>query len=366
MLLDRLNVPIVLAPLAGGPSTPQLAAAVSGAGGLGFLAAGYLSADQLSERIAAAQSLTEGPLGVNLFAPGAGPTDPAAYSAFVERLRDWASANELPLGEPVERLRDWASANELPLGEPRFSDDDWDAKLRLLSSQPVDVVSFTFGLPTAEAVSALKRAGSEVWVTVTSPDEARQAEDRGADALVVQGAEAGGHRASFVDEPGLAVYGLLPLLALTREITALPLVASGGIATGRSVAAVICAGARAAQVGTAFMLSEEAGTSEAHRAALATDESTVLTRVFSGRLARGIRNRFIAEHDRDVPVAYPEIHYVTAPLRGKAREQNDAGLINLWAGEAHRLAQPLPAAEITARLATEARAAVGALARIGP
>jgi len=348
MLLDRLNVPIVLAPLAGGPSTPQLAAAVSGAGGLGFLAAGYLSADQLSERIAAAQSLTEGPLGVNLFAPGAGPTDPAAYSAFVERLRDWASANELPLGEP------------------RFSDDDWDAKLRLLSSQPVDVVSFTFGLPTAEAVSALKRAGSEVWVTVTSPDEARQAEDRGADALVVQGAEAGGHRASFVDEPGLAVYGLLPLLALTREITALPLVASGGIATGRSVAAVICAGARAAQVGTAFMLSEEAGTSEAHRAALATDESTVLTRVFSGRLARGIRNRFIAEHDRDVPVAYPEIHYVTAPLRGKAREQNDAGLINLWAGEAHRLAQPLPAAEITARLATEARAAVGALARIGP
>lgn len=348
MILDRLDVPIVLAPLAGGPSTPELAAAVSGAGGLGFIAAGYLAADQLAARIATARSLTDRPLAVNVFAPGDGPADRESYDGYVGRLGRWASERDLPVGDP------------------RFSDDDWDAKVQLLAADPVEVVSFTFGLPAAEVVDRLRGAGSEVWVTITTPEEARRAERAGADALVVQGAEAGGHRASFADQPGLPLYGLLPLLSLVAEAGSLPLVASGGIATGGALAAVLCAGARAGQIGTAFMLAEEAGTNAAHRAALATDETTTLTRAFTGRLARGIRNRFIAEHGPEAPIAYPEIHYVTAPLRKQARDRGDADLINLWAGEAHALARELPAAEIVQWLSDDARAALlRATARYG-
>jgi nitronate monooxygenase len=340
MIIHRLDTPIVLAPLAGGPSTPELAAAVSNAGALGFLAAGYLSADQLAERIAAARSLTTRPLAVNVFAPGEGPSDHAAYEEYVERLRRWTGDQQLPVGEP------------------RFSDDDWDAKLALLVSEPVDAVSFTFGLPARDVVERLRRAGSEVWVTITTPEEASLAEQGGADVLVVQGLEAGGHRGSFADEPGLSGYGLLPLLSLVGAASSLPMVASGGIATGGAVAAVLCAGARAAQLGTAFLLAAEAGTSAAHRAAIAGDARTTLTRAFTGRLARGIHNRFIAEHESQAPIAYPEIHYVTAPMRRHARERGDAELINLWAGEAHALARELPAAEIVRWLSDDARTAL--------
>jgi nitronate monooxygenase len=336
--LDGLKVPVVLAPMAGGPSTPELAAAVAGAGGLGFVAAGYLSAEALRERLQRARELTDGPLAVNLFHPGEGPTDPSRYSGYVERLRAWA--------------RD----SGLELGEPRYSDDEWDAKLEVLLADPVPVVSFTFGCPSAAVVQRLHDAGSEAWVTVTSPEEGREARAAGADVLVAQGSEAGGHRGSFRDRPGQPIFGLLPLLALLRGIE-LPLVASGGIATGEGLAAALAAGARAAQIGSAFMLSPEAGTSEAQRAALRAGGNTVLTRAFTGRLARGIENRFIAEHEPHAALAYPELHYVTAPMRARARESGDAGLINLWAGEAHALALELPAAEIVATLAADARAA---------
>jgi nitronate monooxygenase len=339
MVLEALKTPVVLAPLAGGPSTPELAAAVSGAGGLGFLGSGYLSAQDLEERIVATRQLGAAPFGVNVFAPGLGAADADVYAPYVARL---------------ER---WAKDRGVELGEPRYSDDDWDAKLELLTRDPVDVVSFTFGCPSAAEIASLRSAGSEVWVTITSPGEARQAAEAGTQALVVQGAEAGGHRASFTDRPELPLYGLLPLLALVRAAVAVPLVASGGIATGESLAAVLRAGASAAQIGTAFMLAPEAGTSPTHREALRSDEATVLTRAFTGRLARGIRNGFITEHGDRAPVAYPELHYVTAPMRKHARETDDKNLINLWAGEAHQLARELPAAKIVQRLTEEAKAA---------
>ena len=162
------------------------------------------------------------------------------------------------------------------------------------------------------------------------------------------------------------MYGLLPLLSLVRERSSLPLVASGGIATGRALAAVLCAGAGAAQIGTAFMLSPEAGTAQAHRAALTSERQTALTRAFTGRLARGIRNRFLDEHSADAPIAYPELHYVTAPMRKRARERGDAELVNLWAGEAHALAREAPAGEIVRGLVAEAQTALReAGARLG-
>jgi nitronate monooxygenase len=338
MILDQLTSPVVLAPLAGGPSTPELAAAVSNAGGLGFIAAGYLKAADLGSRLARTRELTARPLGVNVFAQGA-PADPASY-------RDYA-----------ERFSRWASQHGAEAGQPRYDDDDWDAKIALLATSPPDVVSFTFGCPSEYTVRRLHEAGPEVWVTVTSPAEARTAAEAGADVLIVQGAEAGGHRGSFDDHDELPVYGLLPLIGLVSAAVDLPLVASGGIATGRALAAVLCAGARAAQIGTAFMLAPEAGTNPAHREALKAPGETVLTRAFTGRLARSVRNQFITEHP-DAPVAYPEIHHLTSAMRKQARERGDSSRINLWAGEAHELAVERPAAETVRELTASARAAL--------
>lgn len=345
MILDELDFPVVLAPLAGGPSTPALAAAVSGAGGLGFLAAGYLTGDEMIQRLRAARALVAGPFGVNLFCPGSGPASPAVYETYLARLRSWVREREL----------------ELELGTPRYSDDDWAVKLELLRSDPAQVVSFTFGCPDPTVVETMHAAGSEVWVTVTTPEEAGLADEAGADVLVVQGGEAGGHRGSFTDDPGVPVYGLLALIELVHDRVRLPLVAAGGVASGRALAAVLAAGARAAQIGTAFMLAPEAGTSAAHRVALRSNRPTALTRAFTGRLARGIRNGFMDELGADAPIAYPEIHYVTAPIRAHARQIGSDDLINLWAGESHTLAVERPAADTVHALANEARMAAEVL-----
>jgi nitronate monooxygenase len=344
-VLDGLRVPIVQAPLAGGASTPALTAAVGQAGAFGFVAAGYRTPDALRDDMRATRALTDTPFGVNLFVPGRA-SEPDSYGPYVAGLADEAGRHGVQLGRP------------------RFEDDAWEDKLALLEADPVAVVSFTFGCPPAAVIGRLQAVGSAVWVTVTDPDEAEQAAGAGADALVVQGVEAGGHRASFVDADGVGEYGLLALLAVVAQRTALPLVASGAIATGAAVAAVLCAGARAAQIGTAFMRCPEAGTSLAHRESLATRAPTRLTRAFTGRRARGIANRFLREHSAGAPVAYPEIHHVTAPLRAAGRAAGDAEVLNLWAGQTHELARDLPAAELVATLAAEARDSLSAARRI--
>ncbi len=219
------------------------------------------------------------------------------------------------------------------------------------------VVSFTFGCPEPAQIERLRAAGSAVWVTICDVAEAREAAAAGAGALVVQGHEAGGHRAAFVDEaPGDV--GLLALLQLVSSaLPDVPLVATGGIATGRAVAAVLAAGAAAAQVGTALMRCPEAGTAEVHRQALARPGRTAVTRAFTGRSARGIVNAFMREHGGAAPHAYPAVHHVTAPLRARARETGDADALHLWAGQAHELIRDLPAAELVRTLHAEALAA---------
>src|SRR4051794_29678834 len=272
MLLDALKHPIVLAPMGGGRGPPGLAAAVGEAGGLGFLAAGYKSAEAVRDEIRAVRAASSAPLGVNLFVPWEDAGEAAAVAAYVDELR----------GE------------DGPLGEPRFDDDDWEAKLAVVAEERVAVVSFAFGAPSDDVVAALRAAECEVWVTVTEPEEAVAA--AGADALVVQGAEAGAHRGSFRDDDGYGELGLLPLLRLVRREVDVPLVATGGLIDGAGVAAMLVAGARAAALGTAFLLCPEAGTSEVHRAALARGGRTALTRAWTGRRARGIVNRFLTEH----------------------------------------------------------------------
>ncbi len=345
MVLDSLPVPFVQAPMAGGTSTPELAAAVAAAGGLGFVAAGYRSVPALRSDIQAVRSATGRPFGVNLFLPTT-RGDAALVAAYAERVREDAAAHGLPLGEP------------------RWTDDEYPAKLELVLEERPAAVSFTFGCPAPAAVAALHDAGIEAWVTVTEPAEAQAATAAGADVLVVQGSEAGAHRGSFSDEDGAGELGLLPLLRLVASVTDRPLVASGGIGDGRAAAAALAAGAAAIQVGTALMGVREAGTSVPHREALRKGGRTALTRAFSGRRARGLVNGFLARHQLAAPSAYPEVHYLTAPMRAAARERGDLDHVNLWAGQAHGLMQfDVPAADVVARFDREIREAVEGLSR---
>jgi nitronate monooxygenase len=264
--------------------------------------------------------------------------------------------------EYASRLGGEAERAGVELGQPRFDDDRFEDKIELLVEDPVAVVSFTFGVPPEPSIDRLHAAGSEVWLTVTSPAEAVQGAAVGADALIVQGVEAGGHRGVFVDDESQSELTLLAALQLVRAAVDLPLIGAGSIMTGAALASVLVAGASAGQIGTAYLRSAEAGTSEAQRVATASEAPTVLTRAFSGRLARGIRNRLHDDFGHVAPSAYPEVHYLTSPLRAHGRSVGDPDLINLWAGEAHRLAEALPAEEITRRLVDDARAAIAATA----
>lgn len=337
MVIESLRVPIVAAPMAGGPSTPELVVAVSNAGGFGQLAAGYLAADAMADQIAATRAATTAPFGMNLFAPGP-VTEPAIYAGYLAEL-----------------------GADFPLGTPKHDTDGWADKLDLLVADPVAVVSTTFGCPTAVEVDRLHAVGTEVWVTVTSPAEALIAIDAGADALIAQGAEAGGHRASFLDDPAddaVDPPGLLTLIQLLTAVTDRPIVAAGGIATGAGLAGVLAAGAAAAQLGTALLRCPEAGTNAVHRGAIGSAEPTMLTRAFTGRRARGIRNRFLTEHTATAPAAYPEIHYATAPLRAAGRTAGNPDDVNLWAGQAHSLTAELPAGELISDLYANAKDAL--------
>jgi nitronate monooxygenase len=330
-----LEIPIVGAPMGGGPSTPALAAAVSEAGGLGFLAAGYKPAAEVARELAEARAATARPFGVNVFVPAEPDVDEEAIAAYAATL----------VGE--------AERYGAELGEPRWDDDGWEAKLELLEREQPAVVSFTFGCPDREVVAALQAADVSVWCTVTTATEARLAAAAGVDAVVVQGAEAGAHQGSFddTDDPPVALLELVPLV---RGATELPLVAAGGISDGAGLASALAGGASAAQIGTALLLTPEAGTSGPHRAALAGDAPTVLTRAFTGRRARGIANRFIREHEPLAPRGYPHVHHLTAPIRAAARAARDPDGINLWAGESYRRAEATPAGELVRRWAADA------------
>lgn len=342
-MFESLRFPLLVAPMAGGPSTPELVAAVVEAGGSGFLAAGYRSADALAEQIAQTRRLTAGAFGVNLFVPGQRSTvDVTGYA---------------------RRMAAEAQRYGVEPGQPRWDDDEYPAKLDVLVAQRIPMVSFTFGLPAPEDVARLHEVGSKVVVTVATPDEAMRAARIGADALCVQGFEAGGHRSLWRDDPtdpaGGAVYGLLALLRLISSEVDLPLIAAGGLVHGADIAAALVAGAAAVQLGTAFLRADEAGTRPAHRRALAeADRATAVTRAFSGRPARGLVNRFLTEHSAAAPAAYPQVHHLTSPIRAAAGKADDEEGLNLWAGQAYSVAPAGPAAEIFAKLHGEARAAL--------
>ena len=331
--LELFGNGVVAAPMAGGPSRAELATAVSGAGGLGFLAGGYKRPEAFSAEVQ--ELLGAGlPFGVNLFVPGQEAVDRPAVLAYRDRLLRVA-----------ERL-----GVELP--EPRWEDDDaYPAKVDILIAHTPPVVSFTFALPTAEDVARLRAAGAFTLQTVTGPHEARAAAELGVDGLVVQHPDAGGHSGAFLG-PADAGLTLGELVAEVRNAVGLPLVAAGGIGTPADAEAARVTGAAAVQLGTAFLLTPEAGTNATHRAALADPafERTAQTRAFSGKTARGLENAFMREF-ADAPVGYPTVHYLTAPLRAAALAAGDPQATNLWAGTGWRDARAEPAAAVVARFA---------------
>jgi nitronate monooxygenase len=336
----ELRRPIVQAPMAGGISTPRLAAAVSDAGGLGFLAAGYREPEAVAAEVVELRGLTDRPVGLNIFAAAGEAADPTVVEEYAARI-----------------------GVEGELGEPRHDDDHFDAKLALAAELAIPVVSFTFDAPTGAQIDALHAAGCAVWVTVTTPAEAEASLAAGADALVLQGFEAGGHRGSF-DDLAPQDLGLLTLLRLVAGIIDVPLIASGGLFDGAGIAATLVAGAAAAQLGTAFMLCPEAATSPAHRLAIESEAETDVTRAFTGRRARGVVNRFMRTHESAAPSAYPEIHHLTSPLRAAAKAANDPDGFHLWAGQAHARSRAIPAANLMDALAAETQAALASASGI--
>ncbi|MET9076130.1 nitronate monooxygenase [Streptomyces sp. NPDC004232] len=351
-LTDLLPHPIVQAPMAGGVSVPQLVAAVSEAGGLGFLAAGYKTADGMYQEIKQLRGLTSRPFGVNVFLPQPELSESGAVEVYAHQLAGEAAWYETELGDPDSGR-----------------DDGYDAKLAVLLDNPVPVVSFHFGVPGRDVLDRLRRAGTLTLVTATTAEEARAVERAGADAVIAQGVEAGGHQGTHRDLPendGSGI-GLLSLVAQIREAVSLPVVAAGGIMRGGQIAAVLAAGASAAQLGTAFLATPESGAHALHKRAL-TDPlyaRTELTRAFSGRPARVLVNRFVREHGPYAPAAYPEVNHLTSPLRKAAARAGDAQGMSLFAGQGHRLARELPAGELVEVLAAELAAARTALSAGG-
>lgn len=331
-----VNLPVIAAPMAGGATTPAMVIAAAGAGSLGLLAAGYKTPENLQEQIAAVRAASV-PFGVNIFAPNPVPISPADYRQYADAVQ--READRFGLTLPAD-----------PIDE----DDHFNAKIDLLLAEPVPLVSFTFGLPETEVIAALQKAGTTVAQTVTSPEEAALAAAAGVDMLAVQASAAGGHSGTLTPD---RLPQPLPIGELIERVSArvrLPLIAAGGLSTAEEISAVLKAGATAAAVGTVLLRADESGASATHQAALRDPArtETVITRAFTGRPARGLRNRFIDEFEASAPLGYPAIHHLTSPLRKAAAAAGEADLVHLWAGTGFRNARNEPTATILTRLAT--------------
>jgi nitronate monooxygenase len=320
--------------MAGGASTVELVVATSAAGAFANLAGGYQTAQRLAADIAAVRAAGVARFGVNLFVPGSPTADTSGVAAYVAAL----GADAAALG--------------VELGEPAWDDDDYLPKLEVVLAQPPAVVSFTFGVPDASVVEALRGAGTLVVVTVTTPEEAGAALPAGPDALCLQGAEAGAHRGSLTnDDRPDADRPIRALLAAVRRRTTLPLIAAGGVGDPEDVADLLSRGAALVQAGTAFLRCPESGVPAAHKEALGDRafEMTAVTRAFSGRRARSLVNEMLRAHP-GAPAAYPEINNATRPLRAAAGEAGDTQHMSLYAGTAFRRAEARPAAQVVERL----------------
>jgi nitronate monooxygenase len=339
-MLD-IDHPIIQAPMAGGTTTVDLVAAVSGAGALGSLGAAYLTPEQIRDTVRQIRERTDRPFNINLFVggdDGHGARDP---SALLKMLAIYHVELGLPAPEP-----------------PRPAPDPFDGQLQAVLEAAPAVFSFTFGVPSAEALAALKARGIKVVGTATTVEEAKHLEAAGVDAVVAQGAEAGGHRGTFAGPCERSLVGTLALVPQVVDAVSVPVIAAGGIMDGRGIVAARALGASGVQMGTAFLTCLESGAPEAYKAKVRTarDDQTEVTRAFSGRPARGVVNEWIValRGRKEAVMPFPLQNSATRPLRNEAAKRGDTRLLALWAGQAAALARDLPAAELVRRLVREA------------
>jgi len=341
---------IILAPMAGGTSTPALVAAVSNAGGLGSLGAGYMTPDDIAKAIAEIHERTSKPFAVNLFAGGYDGTGSSDTAAMLKLIAPWHERLGLP-----------------PPAAPAGSLPAFEQQIEALLDSKVPVFSFTFGIPAAGIMRRMKDRGIKLIGTATTVAEARALDQAGADAIVAQGSEAGAHRGTFIAAPEDSLVGTIALVPQMADAVSVPVIASGGIMDGRGIVAAAALGASGVQLGTAFMACPESGAPPAHKAAIRAvhDDGTTLTRAFSGRLARGITNGFAAamRGHEDQLLPYPAQNNLTRPMRTAAAKQGNADCLSLWAGQAAPLAREMPAAELVAQLLRETAAMLASIAQ---
>ncbi|WP_201558615.1 NAD(P)H-dependent flavin oxidoreductase [Psychrobacter sp. 72-O-c] len=325
-LLDQLGItyPIIQAPMAGGATTPELIAAVSNFGGLGSLGAGMTAPAALNSQIDAIKTLTERPFMVNLMVL----SDHDA-STFDTSMPDW--------------LTQYYREHHIEAALPDRPAQSFAEQLQVLYENPVSVVSFTFGIVSIEQVQRLQQLGTCVIGTANHPLEAQAWAEIGADAVCLQGMEAGGHRGGWLPESEADPLGLLTLIGQTRACTDIPLIASGGIMTGQGIRAVQASGAQLAQLGTAFLTTDESGINDIYTQALLDaglgnrSTETRLTRLFSGKQARGLVNNYLLNFavfdKKDELPPYPQLNAMTSPMRANAAKNEDAEHLSLWAGQ---------------------------------
>ncbi|WP_439471079.1 NAD(P)H-dependent flavin oxidoreductase [Brevundimonas sp.] len=342
-----LRHPVIQAPMAG-TSTPEMAAAVTNAGGLGSIAVGSVGPDEARAQIRATRALTDGPFNVNVFCHDPAEADPARNAGWIESLR--------PLfadfgAEPPAELRNIYRS---------FRVDD--AMLAVLLEERPTVVSFHFGLPDPDRIAALKATGMVLMATATSPSEGRAVQAAGVDMVVAQGVEAGGHRGVFdpADDPRFATLPLTRLLATQLDI---PVIAAGGIMDGAGVAAALALGAAGAQLGTAFVGCPESAAGPAYRAALAgaNAERTRVSAVISGRPARGLENDFMRRADQSRIAPYPFAYDIGKALNAAATAKGDTGYMPNWSGQGAPMSRAMPAGELLETLAAELDQALAGL-----
>ncbi len=345
-LLDLFGIehPLLQAPMAG-VTSPQMAIAASEAGGLGAIAAAMLTPEGTRQELQMVKQGTARPFNINFFAHKPPTADAQRDARWRQRLASYYAE----LGVPVDAK-----------GPSRAAFDA--AMCDLVIEYAPRVASFHFGLPDRGLVARLKAARILILSSATTAEEARWLEGEGADAVIAQGAEAGGHRGMFLSDDIARQAGTMALVPQVVDAVKIPVIAAGGIGDGRGIAAALALGAAGAQIGTAFMLTPEAKTSALHRAALkqANDNSTVLTNVFTGRPARGIVNRIIREigpMSADAP-AFPLAAEATQPLRGPAESKGSTDFTSLWSGQAPTLAREMPVGEMMAKLVMETDAAL--------
>ena len=323
--------PVVQAGMAGGPTTPRLVAAVSEAGGLGTLGAAYMTPEAIRTAVGEIRALTQRPFAVNLFVPE--PFDPSLYDP--EEIRASLAGYREELGI------------EAPTGELSYA-QSFEEQLAVVLEERVAVFSFTFGVPEAAHLDALREAGVVTVGTATTVREAVAVEAAGVDAVTAQGAEAGGHRGTFLGPYDGGLVGTMALVPQVADAVGIPVLAAGGIMDGRGLAAALALGADGAQMGTAFLACPESGANAGYKEAIlgATEEETTVTHAFSGKAARGLKNRFTEEMEGSSPPGYPVQNAHTRDIRAAAVKAGRTEFMSLWSGQAPRLARPVPAAEV--------------------